>query len=58
LETLVEDHASLDLDFAALIDLILASELETARESLGAFTIVLVEHEQREEDLLRDAIET
>jgi iron-sulfur cluster repair protein YtfE (RIC family) len=58
LETLVEDHTSLEADFTALIDLILATALQTAGDALRTFTIVLVEHERREEILLNDAIET
>jgi iron-sulfur cluster repair protein YtfE (RIC family) len=55
---LEEDHTSLESDFAALIDLILATALQTAGEALHTFTLVLLEHESREEILLNDAIET
>ncbi len=56
--TLEEDHASLESDFGALIDRILAAATGPARESLGAFTFVLVEHERREDELLQAAIGT
>ena len=58
LEDLAGDHTSLESDFALLIDFILATTLQTAREALSTFTFVLVEHEKREEVLFNDAIET
>jgi iron-sulfur cluster repair protein YtfE (RIC family) len=55
---LEDDHASLESDFNELVDHILKATLATARESLSAFTFVLMEHERREEDLLQAAIGT
>ena len=58
LATLLDDHASLESDFAVLTALISAGTLVPARESLSAFTFVLVAHESREENLLRAATGT
>lgn len=54
--TLLEDHASLESNFGALIDHILAGAPRTATKSLRAFTSALLEHEKREEGLLQAVI--